>query len=120
MNDRNLQVTVFHALDDLPAGASMNSVTAESVSVVGRHALRVGLTEAAASGVPGVAYVDQPTFALIPADFGNGIVEVDLLRAGSQTLRQTMRGRSRVLPTGSRRTWRALRLSMSGPSTVPR
>ncbi|MFF1383627.1 family 16 glycoside hydrolase [Arthrobacter sp. NPDC058288] len=79
MNDRKLQVTVFHALDGLPAGASMNSVTAESVNVAGRRALRVGLTEAAASGVPGVDYVDQPTFVLIPADFRNGIVEVDLL-----------------------------------------
>jgi hypothetical protein len=79
MDDRNPQMTGFHALDDLPAGASMNSVTAESVNIRGRRALRVGLTEAAASGVPGVDYVDQPTFVLIPTDFGNGIVEIDLL-----------------------------------------
>jgi hypothetical protein len=122
MNDRNLQMTVFHALDGLPAGASMNSVTAESVNVAGRHALRVGLTEAAASGVPGVDYVDQPTFVLIPADFGNGIVEVDLLSRLADTAPDYARmlGRSRVLPTESRRTWRASKLSMSGPSTVPR
>ena len=79
MTDRNLQVTVFHGLEGVPGGASMHSVVAESVNVAGRHALRVGLTQAAASGVPGVDYVDQPTFVLIPADFGNGIVEVDLL-----------------------------------------
>ena len=79
MTDRNSQVTVFHGLDDVPAGASMHSVVAESVNVAGRRALRVRLTQAAASGVPGVDYVDQPTFVLIPADFGNGIVEVDLL-----------------------------------------
>jgi hypothetical protein len=79
MDDRNPQMTGFHALDDLPAGASMNSVTAESVNIRGRRALRVGLTEATASGVPGLDYVDQPTFVLIPTDFRNGIVEVDLL-----------------------------------------
>jgi len=79
MTDRNLQVTVFHGLEGVPAGASMHSVVAESVNVAGRRALRVRLTQAAASGVPGVDYVDQPTFVLIPADFGNGIVEVDLL-----------------------------------------
>lgn len=85
MDDRHPQMTAFHALDDLPAGASMNSVTAESVNIRGRRALRVGLTEAAASGVPGVDYVDQPTFVLIPADFGNGNVEVDLLRRLADT-----------------------------------
>lgn len=79
MNDRNPQMTGLHALDDLPAGASLNSVTAESVKVGDRQALRVKLTEAAASGVPGVDYVDQPTFVRIPADFENGIVEVDVL-----------------------------------------
>ncbi|WLQ05781.1 hypothetical protein [Arthrobacter oryzae] len=85
MGDSNPQITAMHALHDLPAGASLNSVTARSVDVAGRQALRVELTEAAASGVPGVDYIDQPTFVLIPADFGNGVVEVDVLSRLAET-----------------------------------
>lgn len=79
MTNPNPQITVKHALEELPAEAVLNSVTADSAIVAGRRALRVELTEVAASGVPGVDYIDQPTFVLIPADFGNGVVEVDLL-----------------------------------------
>lgn len=80
MNDLKPNTTAVRALENLPAGASLNSVTAESVSVAGRQALRIELTAAAAaSGVPGIDYIDQPTFVLIPADFENGTVEVDVL-----------------------------------------
>jgi hypothetical protein len=79
MNDRKSQVTAVHTLEGLPAGFFLNSVTAESAIVAGRRALRVELTEAAASGAPGVDFIDQPTFVQIPADFGNGIIEVDVL-----------------------------------------
>ncbi|MCO4239523.1 family 16 glycoside hydrolase [Pseudarthrobacter raffinosi] len=79
MNDLKPNSTAVRALENLPAGASLNSVTAESVSVAGRQALRIELTDAAASGVPGIDYIDQPTFVLIPADFENGTVEVDVL-----------------------------------------
>jgi hypothetical protein len=79
MNGRKSEVRAVHALEDLPDGASVNSVTAASVMVAGRLALRVELTEVAASGVPGVDFIDQPTFVHIPAYFGNGIIAVDVL-----------------------------------------
>lgn len=79
MNDLNTRTTAMHTLEALPAGAFLNSVEAESVNLAGCQAIRVELTAAAASGVPGVDYVDQPTFVLIPADFGNGVIEVDVL-----------------------------------------
>lgn len=79
MNDRNPGSATMHALEGLPSGASFNSVTASGVFVSGRQALRVGLSEAAAAGVAGVDYIDQPTFVLIPADFDNGVLEVDVL-----------------------------------------
>lgn len=68
-----------HSLKSLPAGASLYSVTAESVSIAGRQALRVELTEEAVSGDPGVDYIDQPTFIQVPADFKDGVIEVDVL-----------------------------------------
>lgn len=79
MTDINPQSIVVHALDVLPVGGLLHDVTAESVSVVGRQGLRVESTSAAASGLPGVDYIDQPTFVQIPADFENGIIEVDVL-----------------------------------------
>jgi hypothetical protein len=85
MNDLNTRTTAMHTLEALPAGAFLNSVEAESVNLAGRQAIRVELTAAAASGVPGVDYVDQPTFVLIPADFGNGVIEVEVLSRLSDT-----------------------------------
>jgi hypothetical protein len=79
MKDLNTRTTAMHTLQALPAGAFLNSVEAETVNLAGRQAIRVQLTAAAASGVPGVDYVDQPTFVQIPADFGNGVIEVDVL-----------------------------------------
>jgi len=47
-------------------GAELRGVLAVPGSHEGREALRVRLTPAAAAGVPGVDYVDQPTFVLLP------------------------------------------------------
>ena len=75
-------MTVLHPLTDLPTGAALRSVTTIPTEVDNRAALRVQLTdEVAHEGRPGVDYVDQPTFVIIPAEFGTGTVEVDL-RAG--------------------------------------
>jgi hypothetical protein len=79
MNRPNTQSTAVHTLQNLPLGAPLSSVTAESAKVAGRRALRVELTDSVASGAPGVDYIDQPTFVQIPANFENGVVEVDLL-----------------------------------------
>lgn len=71
-----------HPLTDLPAGAALRSVTAVPARADGRAGLRVQLTDQVAhEGRPGVDYVDQPTFVIIPADFRTGTIEVDL-RAG--------------------------------------
>ncbi|MGN7149263.1 family 16 glycoside hydrolase [Arthrobacter sp. SAFR-179] len=78
MTDVNAGST-FLPLDRLPGGASLRSVTAFAGEIEGRKGLRVGLTGEAAAGVPGVDYIDQPTFVLLPAAFENGVIEVDIL-----------------------------------------
>lgn len=68
-----------HPLDSLPEGAVALSVAATPVMVEGRHALRVALTdEVALHGTPGVDYVDQPTFLVLPTRFTDGTIEVDV------------------------------------------
>ncbi|HET9396402.1 MAG TPA: hypothetical protein VFO36_10125 [Nitrospiraceae bacterium] len=67
-------------LASLPAEAELRSVTARSAEVAGRSALRVELTDAiTTNGQPGVDYVDMPTFAIVPTDFRNGSISVDIL-----------------------------------------
>ena len=68
-----------HPLDTVPSGAVPRSVTADPVVIDGRSALRVSLTdEIAVRGTPGVDYVDQPTFLVLPVEFTDGIIEVDV------------------------------------------
>ena len=62
-------------------GAELRGVLAVPASHEGRDALRVSLTPAVAAGGPGVDYVDQPTFVLLPIEFDRGVIEVDI--AGS-------------------------------------
>lgn len=72
-------VNFSHPLDSVPDGAAPRSVTAAPVSIDRRPALRVALTdEIAQHGRPGVDYVDQPTFLLLPTTFTDGTIEVDL------------------------------------------
>jgi hypothetical protein len=66
-------------LEQLPGGATLHKVTAEPAEYKGRKALKVELTEAATRGRPGIDFRDMPTFALIPATFKNGTIEVDVL-----------------------------------------
>ncbi len=67
-------------LGELPEGATLRSVTAGASEAVGRRALRVELTdEVTFSGSPGVDYVDQPTFVVLPVHFTSGTIEVDVL-----------------------------------------
>jgi hypothetical protein len=66
-------------LTTLPPGASLRSVSAAPTTIAGRNALRVELTESVSAGVYGVDYVDMPTFAVLPAEFENGTISVDLL-----------------------------------------
>ena len=67
-------------LGELPEGATLRSVTAGASEAAGRRALRVELTdEVTFSGSPGVDYVDQPTFVVLPVQFTSGTIEVDVL-----------------------------------------
>jgi hypothetical protein len=69
-----------HALDTLPKGLGLHSVTAVPSHVFGRDALRIVLTkDTTLHGKPDINYVDMPTFAAIPVAFCNGTISVDVL-----------------------------------------
>lgn len=71
--------TSFHPLDALPPEAELRSVTSRPAAVDERRVLQVQLAEeVVAHGVPGVDFIDQPTFVIIPADFTFGTLSVDL------------------------------------------
>lgn len=73
-------MTLIHALNDLPENAVLHAVTARPARVTGRDALRVELLdEITTDGIPGIDYIDRPTFVRIPARFRTGTIEVDVL-----------------------------------------
>lgn len=61
-----------------PANSSRRGVAAESAEIDGRLCTRVSLTAEATAGVPGIDYIDMPTFLRIPANFLNGSISVDI------------------------------------------
>jgi hypothetical protein len=67
-----------YSLHELPTGATLHTVTAVPAEYKGREALKVEFTDAANEGPPGVL-IDMPTFVLIPTNFKNGTIEVDIL-----------------------------------------
>ena len=68
-----------HRFTEIPAGAHLRSVTAAADVIDGRQSLGVRLTDSVAiHGQPGVDYVDQPTFVIIPAGFTFGTIDVDV------------------------------------------
>jgi hypothetical protein len=67
-----------YSLDKVPGGATLHTVTAAPAEYKGRSALRVEFTDEANEGPPGVL-IDMPTFVLIPTNFKNGTIEVDVL-----------------------------------------
>jgi hypothetical protein len=79
MPDQDRAQTAYE-LAELPEESTLRSVTAVPADIAGRRALRVELTdEVTLQGKAGVDYVDMPTFVIIPADFKNGTIEVDIL-----------------------------------------
>lgn len=69
-----------HDLTFLPDGCAMRSVTARPDDAAGRRALRVELDDRVTfGGRPGVDFVDQPTFVLLPVLLTDGLIEVDVL-----------------------------------------
>lgn len=70
---------ITYDLTTLPEGAELRSVVATPATRDGRQVLRVSLTdEVTLHGAPGVDYVDQPTFVILPVPFENGTLEVDV------------------------------------------
>ncbi|HET7724699.1 MAG TPA: hypothetical protein VFK68_08675 [Propionibacteriaceae bacterium] len=68
-----------YPLDALPDGATCRSVSAQPGSYEGRAALRVALPEhVRVHGRPGVDFIDQPTFVILPIQLGEGRIEVDI------------------------------------------
>jgi hypothetical protein len=72
------QAQGVYALHEVPEGATLHKVTADPAEYKGRKALKVEFTEAANKEPPGVGG-DMPTFVLIPTNFKNGTMELDLL-----------------------------------------
>ncbi|MFT8320063.1 MAG: hypothetical protein ABF649_04090 [Bacillus sp. (in: firmicutes)] len=70
--------TITYDLGTLPEGAVLQSVTATPVTIEGKQALRVTLTDEVSKGVPDVDFVDMPTFLMIPAVFKNGTISVNV------------------------------------------
>ena len=68
---------MIHSLQDLPKGAVANKIEV-APAYHGRPCLRLALDAASRAGKPGVDYVDQPSFLLLPEVMENGAVEVDL------------------------------------------
>jgi hypothetical protein len=68
-----------HQLRSLPDGALLKSVSAIPATVAGVQALRVTLTDETTAGTPNVDFIDMPTFALLPVQFRNGTLSVDIL-----------------------------------------
>ena len=67
-------------LHNMPAEATLHDVTAVPAEYKGRKALEIEFTEAANKSPPGVDLLfDMPTFVLIPGNFKNGTIEVDVL-----------------------------------------
>jgi Domain of Unknown Function (DUF1080) len=74
------RVETAYDLATLPPDLKVRSVTAVPADVAGRRAVRVELTDAVTfQGQPGVDYVDMPTFVIIPAEFKDGPIEVEIL-----------------------------------------
>jgi hypothetical protein len=98
------RVETAYDLATAPLDSKVRSVTAVPADVAGRRALRVELTDAVTfQGQPGVDYVDMPTFVIIPAEFKDGTIEVEILSRlndkGPQTA--TKRARTSALMSGS-------------------
>ena len=80
------QAPGVYSLDNVPAGSTLHTVIAVPAEYKGRKALKVEFTDEANEGPPGVL-IDMPTYALIPTNFKNGTIEVDILgRLNSKAL----------------------------------
>lgn len=70
--------TITYPLDRLPEGAIPHGVTANPTTIEGKQAVRITLTDKVSKGKPHIDFIDMPTFLMIPTDFKNGTISVDL------------------------------------------
>jgi hypothetical protein len=66
-----------HSLHQVPEGSFANKVEVSLVQE-DRPCLRIALDVASRAGKPGVDFVDQPSFLLMPEVMEDGLIEVDL------------------------------------------
>lgn len=66
-----------HSLHQVPEGSIANKVEVSLVQE-DRPCLRIALDAASRAGKPGVDFVDQPSFLLLPEVMEDGLIEVDL------------------------------------------
>jgi hypothetical protein len=62
----------------IPVGAMRRSVSASVADMAGQRALRVQLEPEVSGGIYNVDFVDMPTFVIIPSDFRDGTISVDI------------------------------------------
>jgi hypothetical protein len=75
----DVAMDITYDLASLPDGVELSSVVATTTTLDGREVLRVSLTEdVTLHGAAGVDYVDQPTFVILPVEFENGTLEVEI------------------------------------------
>lgn len=76
----------------IPEGAILNKVDVTPQFHAGRRCLRVELDKQTRSGELGVDFGDFPTFLVLPVEFRNGTIEVDVLARLSATAPNFARG----------------------------
>lgn len=69
---------ITYDLAMVPEGARSLSVTASPNIMGERQTLCITLTDEASKGKPNVDFVDMPTFLMIPSEFKNGTISIDL------------------------------------------
>jgi hypothetical protein len=69
---------IHHALNAVPLGSRPNKVDVDPVTKDGRNALRITLDLASRSGQPGVDFVDQPSFLLMPDVIEDALIQLDV------------------------------------------
>lgn len=67
-----------YELSEFPAGSYANKVEARPVGKDGRSVLRIALDASSRAGIPGIDFVDQPSFLLLPDTITDATIEVDV------------------------------------------
>lgn len=69
---------IHYALNSVRSGFRPNKVDVQPVAKDGRNALRITLDRASRTGKPGVDFVDQPSFLVLPDVIEDALIELDV------------------------------------------